>query len=103
MLNGNNNNYERRKTENINVRYDTGDDNYEMHNEENSKQEKDNNLMRRHSDMINNNNTTLLGLNTGMPMGLDLNSFINNDCDQTIHNISTSNDLPIISEVYKFK
>ena len=45
---------------------------------------------------------TMINLNMNQPIGLDLNKFISNvnNCDQTVHNISTSNDLPIISEVY---
>lgn len=44
-------------------------------------------------------NSTIIGLNSGQPLGLDLNNFGNDYCDQTIHSISTSNDLPIIAEV----
>jgi hypothetical protein len=44
---------------------------------------------------------TMINLHSGEePIGLDLNNFMNNVCsDQTIHSISTSNDLPILSEV----
>jgi hypothetical protein len=47
------------------------------------------------------NNQTIINLNSNQPIGIDLNKFVSNinNCDQTMHSISTSNDLPIISEV----
>jgi hypothetical protein len=47
------------------------------------------------------NDQTMINLNSGNPVGLDINKFMSNinSCDQTVHGISTSNDLPIISEV----
>jgi hypothetical protein len=80
-----NNGYSRRKTDNINnMNNDTNiggvDDGYQ----------------RRASDKINTN--TIINLDSGKPLGLDLNNFMN--CfDQTMHSISQTNDLPIISEV----
>jgi hypothetical protein len=50
------------------------------------------------------NDQTMINLNSGNPVGLDINKFMSNinACEQTVHGISTSNDLPIISEVILF-
>jgi len=46
------------------------------------------------------NNNTLINFDGGKPVGLDLNKFMNDmNPDMTVHAISQSNDLPIISEV----
>ena len=47
------------------------------------------------------NDQTMINLNSGNPVGLDINKFMSNinACEQTVHGISTSNDLPIIAEV----
>jgi hypothetical protein len=51
---------------------------------------------RRHSDKINTN--TFINLDGAKPLGIDMNNFM--DCfDHTVHSISQTNDLPIISEV----
>jgi hypothetical protein len=108
----NNGNY-RRKTENNvnsnnpqlnqnNQNFNFNDDNVEMSNEEYFQYEK---MGRRNSDNINSrmNDNTLINVDGGQPMGLDLNKFMNYvDADQTVHSISQSNDLPIISEVNYF-
>lgn len=70
-------------------RSDNDEDNYDMNIDD------DIDLMRRHSD-----NTTIINMNSGQPIGLDMNKFMNNVLsDQTVHSISTSNDLPLIAEV----
>ena len=54
------------------------------------------------SQMMNNNlnNNTLINFDGGKPVGLDLNKFMNDmNPEMTVHPISQSNDLPIISEV----
>jgi hypothetical protein len=91
-----NNNGNKRKTEvNINEMYDDYDMNVDYPDNQN----------KRYMNMENNNNnTTIVGLNSNQPIGLDLNKFVSNinNLDQTVHNISTSNDLPLISEVKVF-
>jgi len=55
------------------------------------------------NQMMNNynlNNHTLINFDGGKPVGLDLNKFMNDmNPEMTVHPISQSNDLPIISEV----
>ncbi len=47
------------------------------------------------------NNSTFINFNKDEPIDLDFNKFLaGNSPDETIHEISTSNDLQIISEVY---
>lgn len=101
-MNNGNNNFNRRKTdENIN-RYD----NYDVNMDDDT----DNNQNRRNSEQTNditnrmnrvqNNDTTMIGMSSNTPLDIDYNSFMENVmCDQTVNNISKSNDLPIISEV----
>ena len=84
-----------------------GDDDSDMFNYED---DYDMNVFKNNIDDRNNDNenrrssqdNTMINLNINQPIGLDINNFISNvnNCDQTVHNISTSNDLPIISEVY---
>jgi hypothetical protein len=46
------------------------------------------------------NNSSFVGYKSNEPMNIDLNKFISStNPDTTIHDISTSNDLPIIQEV----
>ncbi len=56
------------------------------------------NANKRYSDNPINNNT-IINLDNSTPIGIDLNRFMGCDADQTIHSISQSNDLPIISEL----
>lgn len=87
-------NYQRRTDNSINT--NNIDDNFDMNDDEFS-----NNYLKRNSDNPNTTQaTTLINVNSGQPIGLDMNKFMNNTvCDQTVHSISTSNDLPIIAEV----
>ncbi len=74
-----------------------------MNNNEEYSNNMNENFGRRNSDHIKNNkmnDNTLINLDSGQPVGLDLKKFMNNfDQDQTVHSISQSNDLPIIAEV----
>jgi len=91
----NNGNFNRRKTDSNIPDFNVNDENVEMSNyNEDSNQI----LNRRNSDKPNKN--TLINLNSGKPIGLDLDSFMNDGVSEhTVHSISQSNDLPIISEV----
>jgi hypothetical protein len=99
-----NNGYNRRNTENnVNNSKEHNmnliDDNVDMNTDEYMQYE---NLGRRNSDKMNNNVNaqTFINMDGSQPIGLDLKGFMNNmNCDQTVHAISQSNDLPIISEV----
>jgi hypothetical protein len=99
-----NNGYNRRNTDNnvLNSKeqnFNFTDENYEMNTEEYMQYD---NIARRNSDKINNNINaqTFINMDGSQPIGLDLKGFMNNiSCDQTVHAISQSNDLPIISEV----
>ena len=49
------------------------------------------------------NNSTLISISKTEPIDLDFNKFLaGNSPDETIHEISTSNDLQIISEVHYY-
>lgn len=88
----NNGNYGRRKTDNITNNYKMDDNDIDMGVNDTSN--------RRYSEYEKINNNTIINLDGVQPIGLDLNRFLNsNDPDQTIHSISQSNDLPIISEL----
>lgn len=93
-MNNNGNNYYRRKTDTYNYDYNMNEDNYDMAANE------DFPVMRMNSDNSKINPNTIINLNTAAPVGLDFNKFaMGNNPDQTVHAISQSNDLPIISEV----
>jgi hypothetical protein len=70
--------------------YDMNVDYYESHNKRCTNIEP-NNI----------NNATIINLNTNQPIGIDLSKFDSNinNMNQTMHSISTANDLPLISEV----
>jgi hypothetical protein len=108
-MNNGNNNYMRRKTDdNLPTNYTENEEDYNM-NTNNNEEDYDyhnnnniNNYNRRNTDNTNNrmNVNTLINVNSGQPIGLDLKGFMNNqDPDMTVHSISQTNDLPIISEV----
>ena len=101
----NNGNYNiRRKTDNnVNSNYNGNDENYEMTSNEGAGNINADMNMRRNSDNnagININDNTLINLDKGQPVGLDFKKFMSEaNPDMTVHSISQSNDLPIISEV----
>lgn len=86
------NNQGRRKTDGNMDNYDYG--HYDVNAYENAQ---NNNQDKRFSEPVD--NTTMIGFSANQPMGLDMNSFANDFGDQTMHSVSTSNDLPIIAEV----
>ncbi len=94
------NNVNRRKTDNnVNLSYNN-EENFDMRCSDEDLPEFESNVFRRNSEKIPVNSHTLINVDPEQPLGLDLNNFMNNvDPDQTIHAISQSNDLPIISEV----
>ncbi len=94
----NNANYIRRKTDNIGRdNHNLNDDNFEMV----SNEDYNDIQMRRHSDNTGINESTLINLDKGQPVGLDFKKFLSEaNPDMTVHSISQSNDLPIISQVF---
>jgi hypothetical protein len=101
-----NNNMRRRNDNNYNpnedyyeMKIDEEYSNYSSMNNQNQYRAGYNENFNRVADN-NLNNNTLINFDGGKPVGLDLNKFMNDmNPDMTVHAISQSNDLPIISEV----
>ena len=59
------------------------------------------NLPINNSDLVN-VSTTFMNITSDEPLGLDLNKFLNSNPDETLPEISYSNDLSIITQVKNY-